>query len=232
MPAGDTQALCCPRCCEELSVESSATAASPPPFDSWELDEQLRHIQRVLQTGESVDRVSDAVSGQKITRFDLPHGSLPDRHSPGTRPTKRPAAPPADRDTASSVFVWSFLLLGTMSFACGGILLGWSLLGGRPELWTIGVPAALVGQIVLWIGLVLQIDRLWFENRAAVTKLGNVDEQLSELRATATLLGAGQGSTAGVFYSHFAGGAGPKLLLTDLKSQLDLLALKIAQDER
>ena len=90
---------------------------------------------------------------------------------------------------------------------------------------------ALAGQIALLFGLVLQLDRVWHDNRVAAAKLDEVDEQLHELRATTTLLGISQGPAASVFYSHFAGGAGPQLLLTDLKSQLDLLAMKIAQDQ-
>ena len=91
---------------------------------------------------------------------------------------------------------------------------------------------AAVGQIALLVGLVLQLDRLGHDNRDAADKLDDVDEQLSELKATTTLLGTSQGSAASVFYSHFANGAGPQILLTDLKSQIDLLAMKIAQDER
>jgi hypothetical protein len=82
------------------------------------------------------------------------------------------------------------------------------------------------------MGLVLQIDRLWSDNRAAVDKLHDVDDQIGDLKMTTTLLGTSQGPTGGVFYSHFAGGASPQLLLADLKGQLDLLAVKLAQDER
>ena len=140
--------------------------------------------------------------------------------------------PSAERGSALGAFTWLALSLGTTSFVCGGILLGWSLATGRHELWTIGLPVALIGQIALLIGLVLQLDRLWHDNRTAAAKLDNVDEQLHELKTATTLLGTSQGPAASVFYSHFAGGAGPQLLLTDLKGQIDLLAMKIAQDER
>ncbi len=96
----------------------------------------------------------------------------------------------------------------------------------------IALPVALIGQIALLVGLVMQLDRLWHENRAAAAKLDNVDQQLHELKTTTTLLGTAQGPSASVFYSHFAGGASPQMLLTDLKGQLDLLAVKIAQNER
>ena len=105
-------------------------------------------------------------------------------------------------------------------------------MAGRQELWNIGLPVALVGQIALLVGLVLQLDRLWRDSREAAAKLDNVDEQLHDLKAATTLLGTAQGPAATTFYSHFAGGASPQLLLTDLKSQIDLLAMRIAQDGR
>ncbi len=92
------------------------------------------------------------------------------------------------------------------------------------------MPVALVGQIALLAGLVLQIDRLWHDNRAAASKLDDVDEQIHQLKKTTMLLGASQGPASAAFYTHLARGAGPQLLLTDLKGQLDLLAMKIAQE--
>jgi len=118
-----------------------------------------------------------------------------------------------------------------MSLVCGGTLLIWSLVAGRQELWNVGLPPALVGQIALLVGLVLQIDRLWYDSRQAAAKLDDVDQQVHDLTNTTRLLGANQGPASATFYSHLAGGAGPQLLLTDLKSQLDLLAMKLAQEE-
>lgn len=126
---------------------------------------------------------------------------------------------------------WGALSLGTMAFVCGGILLGWSLSSGRQELWTIGLPIALGGQIALLVGLVLQLDRLWHNSRHAAAKLQHVDEQLHDLKAATTLLGT-NASPGGAFYVHLANGAGPELLLSDLKAQLDLLALKMSEYER
>ena len=114
-----------------------------------------------------------------------------------------------------------------MAFVCGIVLLGWSFAASRQELWAIGTPIALAGQIALLIGLVLQLDRLWRDGRNAAAKLDTVDEQLHELKTTTTLLGTTHGPSA-TFYAHLADGAGPQLLLNDLKSQLDLLAIKLA----
>ena len=118
-----------------------------------------------------------------------------------------------------------------MTFVCGLILLGWSLVTGRDELWTVGMPVALCGQVALLVGLVLQLDRLWHDSRDAAAKLSHVDEQLHDLKTVTTMLGTGQGSPGTSFYTHLTSGAGPQLLLTDLKGQLDLLALKIMPNE-
>jgi hypothetical protein len=102
---------------------------------------------------------------------------------------------------------------------------------GRQELWVVGLPAALAGQIALLIGLTLQLDRLWRANRKAAAKLDTVDEQLTELKASTALPSMPPAPAASLFYSHLASGASPQLLLTDLKSQIDLLAMKIASQK-
>jgi hypothetical protein len=196
------------------------------------MDEQLRHIGQALHTAKGKDRPPPSIEPQHTMRFDLPHAGPSARHVPAGNSVKRRNRQHADRDPASQMLTWVALLSGTMGLVCGGVLLAWSMVAGRSELWSIGLPIAVGGQVVLLIGLVLLVDRLWSDNRAAAAKLNDVDEQLGELKTTTTLLGTSQGSAAGVFYSHFAGGASPQLLLTDLKSQLDLLALKIARDER
>jgi len=119
-----------------------------------------------------------------------------------------------------------------MSFVCGAILLGWSLGSGRQELWNLGLPISLGGQVALLAGLLLQLDRLWHHSRTACAKLDNVDERLHELKRTTALLGTTHTSAANAFYSHLAGGASPQLLLTDLKSQLDLLALRLGTENQ
>ena len=127
---------------------------------------------------------------------------------------------------------WLVLLIGLMGMACGGVLLGWSLIAGRQDLWPIGLPIALAGQIVLVMGFVLQMDRLWNDHSRTSAKLDHMDERLADLENTTALLGTTHSTPAMSFYSHLAGGANPQLLLADLKSQLDLLALKMGRDSR
>jgi hypothetical protein len=225
LPSGDKQTLCCPRCGADVCADADEPAAIDPVidrlpgYDGWELDEQLKHIQRVLRVGK-IDR--------EPARFDPPQAGPPARHAARSEPGERRKT---RRRSGSGAFTWFLLTVGTTGFACGGVLLGWSLAAGRQDLWNVGLPVALIGQITLLVGVVLQIDRLWHDNRRAAAKLDNVDEQIHELKATAMLLSSSQSPASTIFYSHLAGGAGPQLLLTDLKSQLDLLAMKIAQQE-
>jgi hypothetical protein len=243
MPSGDKQKFCCPRCGEEVCAnadkageEAATPSASPQMFatyDGWDLDEQLRHIERVLQTADMADRDSEALNRCEMGRLDRSHAAMPDWHQPGSRrPAKQRKNAGGKLDFVWGALAWLALLSGATIFACGGVLLGWSLVTGRQELWTLGLPLALVGQLALLFGLLLQMERLRRDNRRASAKFDQFDEQLHELKTATTLLSTSQSPASTTFYSHFAEGASPKLLLTDLKSQLDLLAMKIAQEER
>jgi hypothetical protein len=260
LPSGEKQALCCPRCGETLRAAPQASASGdscnscghseapvgqhgpvaadapfgilsqPPAYDSWRLDEELQHIRRMLRAGDATVGAPAATTPRQAVRIDPPQATLPARHVATSQRPARRRKKVVRRGSASSLLAWFVFTLGLASSACGGILLGWSLATGRQELWTIGMPVALVGQIALLAGLVLQIDRLWHDNRAAASKLDDVDEQIHELKTTTMLLGTNQTPASATFYSHLAGGASPQLLLTDLKSQLDLLAIKMSEE--
>ncbi|MCC6126458.1 MAG: hypothetical protein IT426_15980 [Pirellulales bacterium] len=213
-------------------------------LDDWDSEERLRHIERELHIKKSFRRPPDGSAGKR-TRADSAHNETAERHrsqavraksnarrnggadknADGARAKKTP--PP--RDSALLGFLtWTAILLGVAALVGGGISLGCAVLGNRPDYWNYGLPFVVGGQIVLLVGLVLQLDRLWRENRSAAAKLDEVDEELHDLKTTAALLGTAHGPAAGAFYAHYAGGANAQLLLTDLKSQLDLLAIKIA----
>ena len=204
----------------------------PPCYDGWELEEQLRHIERILAVRKPADKPARAAERSRPVRLDAAHAGTATWHLPLSRET-HPERIPAAKNAAPRLplLTWSALLVGLMAFACGGVLLGWSIVVGREDLWTLGMPIAIGGQILLLIGLILQLDRLWHDNRSTATKLDHVDQRIDDLKTTTSLLGTTHGPAAGAFYSHLAGGANAQLLLADLKSQLDLLALRISQTE-
>jgi hypothetical protein len=109
------------------------------------------------------------------------------------------------------------------------MLLAWSLVGKREDLWPIGVPLALIGQAGLILGLVLQLDGLWTTSRSTAAALSELDGELKNVRQATTLLSTSRSGGAQSFYLHLAEGASPQLLLADLKGQMDLLAQQMAQ---
>ena len=157
-----------------------------------------------------------------------PHAKAARRSSKRRRKEAAVEREHAPGDRSLAILAWITLLLGTTGFVAGLALMGWSMNAERPELWAVGSPIILAGQIVLILGLVLQLDRSWRDNRWAAAKLKTVGKQLHEIKATTKLLGAGHGPS-GEFHAHGAEGTGPDALLSDLKSQLDLLAVKLGK---
>ncbi|HZZ27603.1 MAG TPA: hypothetical protein VFE46_06305 [Pirellulales bacterium] len=209
----------------EIVMATPATAQSAgvrrPAFeDDWELTEQIRSLQHRLNlpvvpsgTKQQLTAQSDGLATQTAT---------PARHY-------TPIAAGQGTATARSIVAWGLMSLGLMCFVCGGVLLAWSFLGHRNDLWNLGMPLTLAGQFGLLLGLVFQLDHLWHANRRTTETLENVDRQLHEINHNATMLRTSHGTPGQSFYAHLAEGAHPHLLLTDLKGQLDLLANKLSQ---
>ena len=200
----------------------------PPTYDAWELEEKLRHIERLLRIDQP-DPSRRGASRQRIARVDAPHADSSDWHHPAVAQAKAARSRARWTERWLPLLTWSVLAVGLMASAFGGVLLAWSAAAGRHELWAIGMPVGLAGQIVLVIGLILQLDRLWHDSRHTAEKLDHVGERLFDLDKRADLLGTGSGSPS--FYSHMAGGASPQLLLADLKSQLDLLSARLGHED-
>jgi hypothetical protein len=189
------------------------------------MDEQLRHIERVLTGGNARADQPGTDPWKGPRRSDAAHAGAPAWHVRPARRSSRQAESAPARRRPPAVLKGTLTLLGAAAFGLGIGLLGWSYALGRPELAPLGAPVALGGQIILLVGLILQI------NRNAAAKLDKVEGQLRELKTTTTLLGTTHGPSAAAFYAHLASGASPQILLTDLKSQLDILAVKLQRDE-
>jgi hypothetical protein len=222
----------------QLDGIASTVSKSPPSYDGWEIEEQLRHAFRVLGPARTAGKGRKAPVEGPSFRIDAGHG-LRGPHTKRPRHQRRRidrvvTAEESPRsvsfgDRLVGFITWSALSLGTMAVVCGLALIGWSAHTGRQELWAIGAPIILGAQVALVVGLVLQLDRIWRDSRRAAARLQTVDKQIHDLKTTTSLLGTTHApSTA--FYAHWAGGAGPDVLLSDLKSQLDLLAVKLAKE--
>ena len=234
----DDGEVCCVRCHTALSPDAAererrhvasfgSTDIAQPHFprrvptmdlDDWELEEALQHAERLVHRFDELD-VTSTPTGE----------TLPFRQRIDSGRPRLPAARHPDklRGSGSSLLAWSVLSIGMMIFVCGGVLLGWSLATGRTELWNLGMPLTIGSQALLVIGLVLQLEHLWQNNRATRETLHDLDEQLDDLRHATTMLTATKTGAAQSFYAHLAEGASPQLLLADLKGQLDLLASRL-----
>jgi hypothetical protein len=203
----------------------------PPLDDDWEMQQRLQHIDRILNRNHDRSGRPQPEHEGAFARLDPPHELPSSGHLPAAAertaplPAKKQSAGPGDALLA--VAVWLALSLGITALMCGGILLGWSVLGGRTELWSIGMPIAVVGQIALVLGLILQLDRIWHNHLSTAEKLTDVGRQIHDLKAATAMLGTTHCSPASAFYAHYSGGANPQMLLADLKGQLDLLAVKL-----
>lgn len=190
-------------------------SALPPPLEGLD-DDPLEH-----QALRSAQRLAARRMAPLRHGVDRPHPLPRGRHG-------RPREPHAAPSSAGGALAWLLLWNGLAALVCGGILLGWSSWGGRPELWSLGLPVAIGGQASLIAGLVWQLERMAQRNCAAANRLAEVDQQLLDLQHSTELLSARQSQPSQAFYTHVAEGASPHILLADLKGQLDLLAARLA----
>lgn len=161
---GNAASVCCARCGEVFrgtdskSASKSSSAAlrvvnssAPPawkPHD-WQLEEELREAQRLVRLVTSQSASTKAVSTQPGERTNTPKAEGASRSS-GQGP-QRP-------HQGGGTFGWVLSGLGLSGLVCGCTLLVWSLASGRDELWTIGLPTALISQVVLICGILLRRD--------------------------------------------------------------------------
>ncbi len=216
------------------SIEPIVASHRPPvDLDDWQFDEDLQSIERVMSSLRS-SGVFPSESDSTALTIDEAHSNIPNAHMRAEIQNQQSSTGNHDerRKPKSSFLAWTLLSFGLMTFACGGVLLGWSFVEVRNELWTLGMPLTLGGQALLLVGLLFQLEGLWQSNRETTTTLDELDEQLTDLKHQTTILSTTHSDPARSFYAHMAEGASPQLLLSDLKGQLDLLAVKISDTRR
>jgi hypothetical protein len=201
---------------------------TPLAGDDWALEAELRGVQRLLGSMKS-----RPIGAAEAVAIHAPHFGPESWHASSLQAPSSASvsSPPAERQQPRShAAAWTILSLSLATFVCGAVLLGWSLVAQRQDLWPVGMPLALIGQAGLILGLVLQLDGLWHSSRKTATALSDLDGELKNVRQATTLLSASHASGAQSFYLHLAEGAAPQLLLADLKGQMDLLAQQMARN--
>lgn len=218
-----------PQTASETAALEKLLRAPPLSNEDWAIEAELRGVQRLLGSlkthrSELADRLKPPAPHVSPAHWKKPEGMS---ENAGRAARSRDKSEPR-----AHVAAWTILSIGLAVFACGSVLLGWSFLAKRDDLWPIGMPLTLIGQAGLILGLVLQLDGLWNSNRQTAEVLSELDGELKSVREATTLLSTSHSSSAQSFYLHLAEGASPQLLLADLKGQMDLLAQQMAKQAR
>jgi hypothetical protein len=142
----------------ENAVLEKLLRCPPLPEDDWTLEAELRGVQRLLSSLKSRPPAGDSMS------LHLPQMELPCWHAmPQVESTAGEEIEPVEatvQQPRTNSAAWTILSVALAVFACGTVLLAWSLIGQREDLWPVGLPLALIGQAGMILGLVLQIDGL------------------------------------------------------------------------
>ncbi len=213
---------------EKLSSRKPApqTSAEEPPRErSWE--EEAIELEQLLAELDVKMRVPEAPA--QPHRRDASHRRL---ETQGPHWNSRPEAIQAAAAASAAVprlswLCWMVISLGLMLVVCGGVLLGWSFLAGRQELWHVGLPLTLSGQVIVLVGFILQVESLWKHHRQTAKTVRQLHQELHRVEHTMAV--ASHATPSQSFYVHFAERASPHLLLADIKGQIDLLTTRIAQ---
>lgn len=168
LPAPGGTGFCCAKCHELIPLDSAtissptvaepaATVASAPatesaPLDStlpeywaWQVNQQLRHAEQLVQSG----RRRQLPTGQQL-RIDEPSR---------TNSVEEPIAAEtsAPDESAMTTFAWFVICAGVTALTCGSVLMALSFYQERPELWQLGLPIMIIGQVALVLGMGLQL---------------------------------------------------------------------------
>ena len=199
--------------------ESGPEQFEPETHDlqMWELDRQIDEASRRLESRNPPGGKADVAGCSIAPSHAMPCGC---RSQSADSPRPRKPRPP--------FMVWAIISLSLAAFSCGAVLVGWAQFVGRPDLWDLGLPLVLSAQAGLLIGLALLLERIWIDSHKATEKIDAMDDRLEDLKMPGTT----HATSGPAFYAQLADGASPHLLLADLKSQLDVLAVKIADFER
>jgi hypothetical protein len=215
--------------CFEQTVGAESTTRAQFDAWQWELDQELHDVRYLLQSrGGHAERPAEyreslyndvtqalATESPAITRrVDMPATVSPPRR----------AAP-----NSAPFFWWLVFAFGLMGLTCGSVLLAWSVVTGRSELWRVGLPIMLAGQAVSLIGLVFLLEGLWRDSRESHEQLPSSDPQWED-RRTGPLMAQSHAAGGRRYYADPYHTAHPYLVLANIKRQLDELSDTIGSD--
>ncbi len=134
---------------------------------------------------------------------------------------------PSAKESGSALGGWLLTLLGITGLGAGLGLLIRATYGNRPDFWNYGIVTTFTSQVVLILGLILIVSRLWRSVHQTTKKLNTLHQKLDKVQQTAETLSTLRTSSAQQFYADIARGASPQMMLTDLKGQIEKISKQI-----
>jgi hypothetical protein len=135
-------------------------------YNDWKLDDELREAQRLVSLIKTQRRQNDP----------------DDDIAPAADTTSGRKAACKTTSGGGGFLSWSLSGLGLSGLVCGCALLVWSLVSQRDELWTMGLPIALVSQVILVCGVLLRRDG---EEKASSDRNADASATLVQVQSTA-----------------------------------------------
>jgi hypothetical protein len=210
-----------------ISLEPTTSEPAPPivdapsftiraplsSFDTWALDEQLRHVDRILSGARFKTEVrpdhTDAPSS-----VPAPRGALWKKRSKSS--AANTTAPPTMRTRVA----WMIVAAGAAALAIGICMLCAGALMVRARWQSFGLPITLLGQVALLLGMMMQLDLVWHGKRETASKLYRFQKRLGDLEVLADELAPTSSEAAPPPVNE-------QELLAELKSRLDLLSHRL-----
>jgi hypothetical protein len=183
-------------------------------FDTWEIEEQLRHVDRILSGARFATEV------QRPAHADLAHGP---RASLAMQAKLAAAAETAARPRRTRFrlrIAWTIVAAGAAALAVGLALLAAGAIVGRSGWMSFGLPMTLLGQVALLLGMMMQLDLVWRGKRETASKLYRFQKRLLDLEALAAELAPESNEEP-------APPEDEQELMTELKTRLDLLSHRL-----
>ncbi len=165
-------------------------------FDHWELDEQLRHVERVLSGARFTAKVEAPAdeAGARIESHRSPTTELADDTetdeaaldpTDAKRSSRRRFVHPRHKQAQRPKLTWFTVAAGAMALVGGIAMLACGWLLHRGDLQSIGLPITLLGQVAVLVGMVLQLDLVRRDHRRTDDKLSKFQDQLDDLEGLA-----------------------------------------------
>jgi hypothetical protein len=196
-----------------IDAPSFTIQAPLSTFDTWALEEQLRHVDRILSGARFKTEVRPEHTDPP-SLVPAPRGALWKKRAASA------AATPKLPTKLRARLAWIVVATGAAALALGICMLCAGAIIGRARWQSLGLPITLLGQVALLLGMMMQLDLVWHGKRETASKLYRFQKRLGDLEHLADEL-------APTSSEEPPPPVDEQELLAELKNRLDLLSHRL-----